>query len=226
VHRGGGRTGSTNSYTVVTGHRVIHSPGQNVTPDRLSGVDTGDRPPRTQPCQGTPDIAVSPDPPENRQGTAAAPAREVPAARPGVGCGGAEVGEFFEQFAARNQRWLLTAGQRKRLAPSITAALAAGWTPDGLASFAGANSAGIRNPVAMAWPASPEPTALGSGRIGSARSRAGERARRSGIRRIPQSAADVWLEAVRKLREQAAAPEVRGQSASPRHVIDGRVPAQ
>ena len=35
VHRGGGRAGSTNSYTVLTG---IHSPGQSVTPDRLPGV--------------------------------------------------------------------------------------------------------------------------------------------------------------------------------------------
>ena len=30
VHRGGGRAGSTNSYTVVTGHRVVH------IPDRMS----------------------------------------------------------------------------------------------------------------------------------------------------------------------------------------------
>jgi hypothetical protein len=37
VHRGGGRAGPTNSYTVVTGDRIIHSPGQNVTPDKQSG---------------------------------------------------------------------------------------------------------------------------------------------------------------------------------------------
>ena len=49
VHRGGGRAGSTNSYTVLT---AIHSPGQTVTPDNLSGADTGDTPLRTQPCQG------------------------------------------------------------------------------------------------------------------------------------------------------------------------------
>jgi len=40
VHRGRGRAGSTNSYTVVM---VIHSPGQKVTtPDSLSGGDSGD----------------------------------------------------------------------------------------------------------------------------------------------------------------------------------------
>jgi helix-turn-helix protein len=33
VHRGGGRAGSTNSYTVVMG---THSPGQSVTPESLS----------------------------------------------------------------------------------------------------------------------------------------------------------------------------------------------
>ena len=62
VHRGRGRVGSTNSYTVVTG---IHSPGQSVTPDSLSGSDSGDRVPLTEHCQGTPTTAVSPDPPEN-----------------------------------------------------------------------------------------------------------------------------------------------------------------
>ena len=57
VHRGGGRAGSTNAYTVVTG---IHSPGQTVTPDKVPGNDSGDRPPLTQLCQGTPDTAMSP----------------------------------------------------------------------------------------------------------------------------------------------------------------------
>jgi DNA-binding MarR family transcriptional regulator len=38
VHRGGGRAGATNSYTVVT---AIHTSGQNDTPDNLSGGDTG-----------------------------------------------------------------------------------------------------------------------------------------------------------------------------------------
>jgi hypothetical protein len=68
VHRGGGRAGSSNSYTIVT---ATHSPGQTVTPDTLSGGDTGDTPPRTQPCQGTPDTAASSDPPPNHHGPAA-----------------------------------------------------------------------------------------------------------------------------------------------------------
>ena len=42
VQRGGSRSGPANSCTVLTG---IQSPGQTVTPDNLTGGDTGDRPP-------------------------------------------------------------------------------------------------------------------------------------------------------------------------------------
>jgi hypothetical protein len=122
VHRGGGRTGSTNSYTVVTGDRVIHSPGQNDTPDSLSGGDTGDRSPLTELCQGTLDTTVSPDPPDNHQGTAAAPA---PATRPAAAATtGAGVVEFF---AALGDAWRLTETRRcavsslLRLPPDLTA---------------------------------------------------------------------------------------------------------
>ncbi len=58
----------------------------------------------------------------------------------------AGAGEFF---AALGPRWLLTVRQSRRLAPSVTAALAAGWTPATLAEFAGANTAGVRNPYAV-----------------------------------------------------------------------------
>jgi hypothetical protein len=59
VHRGGGRAGSTNPWTVVIGDRFIHSPGQTVSSGRLSPLTD---------CQGrhwrppTPDSAVSRDP--------------------------------------------------------------------------------------------------------------------------------------------------------------------
>src|SRR5262249_16642378 len=126
VHRGGGRAGSTNSYSVVTGDRVIHNPGQDVTLDTLPGGDSGDRPPRTQPCQGTPDTAVSPDPPPNYQRTAAA---RPHTARPAAGkAGGGGAGEFF---TALGDAWRLTQAQRARLTPAVTAALDAGWTPKG-----------------------------------------------------------------------------------------------
>jgi len=143
VHRGGGRAGATNSYTVVSGDRVIHTPGQNVTPDNLSGGDTDDRPPLTRPCQGTPDTAVSPDPPQNHQGTAAAP---VPEARPAAAvAGGGQISEFI---AALGGAWRLTEAQRARLTPAVKAALDTGWTPQRLASVTGANTSGVRNPYA------------------------------------------------------------------------------
>jgi hypothetical protein len=144
VHRGGGRSGSTNSYTVLTG---VHSPGQTVTPDNLSGGDNADRPPRTQPCQGTPDTGVSPDPPGNHQRTANPPARSEPVGE--LPTAPMAAGEFFERLAVVSPRWLLTRGQRRRLVPAVAAALAAGWTPGGLAEAVGANAAGIRNPAAV-----------------------------------------------------------------------------
>ena len=150
VHRGGGRAGSTNSYTVVTGDLVVHSPGQVVTPDILSGADTGDRPPRTQLCQGTPDTAVSPDPPKNPKGTTTGRGRaRAGTTRPGGHAETAPVGVFFAELAARGDRWELTAAQRRRLAPAVTAALAAGWAPADLAEVTGAATAGVRNPAAV-----------------------------------------------------------------------------
>jgi hypothetical protein len=146
VHRGGGRAGSTNSYTVVM---AIGSPGQNVTPDELSGGDSGDSPPLTQLRPGTPDPALSPDPPGNHQGTAAAPGRQARAGGPHAAGGTAEAAEFFGRLAAMSPRWQLAAAQRGRLGPAVTAALARGWLPAGLAEHVGANTAGIRNASAV-----------------------------------------------------------------------------
>ncbi len=145
VHRGGARAGSTNSYTVITG---IHSPGRSVSPDSLPGGDSSDRAPVTKPYHETPDRAVSPDPPGNHQQTAQPPARDQRAGAPSAGPVAA-ASEFFEQLAAVRPRWLLTAGQRRRLTPAVASALAAGWPPGALAAVAGANAAGIRNPAAV-----------------------------------------------------------------------------
>src|SRR5258708_2759118 len=94
VHRGGGRAGSTKSYTVVM---VTHKPGQDVTPDSLSGGDSAGNPPLTQLRQGTPDTAVSPDPPVNHQGTAAPHAREACVGDLRAAAGEAEAREFFDR---------------------------------------------------------------------------------------------------------------------------------
>ncbi len=145
VHRGGGRCGSTNSSTVVTG---IHSPGQGVTSDKASGGDSGDRPPLTQPCPGTPDTAMSGDPSENHQGIAAA----GPAGAAAVAVQAAftaEVGEFFERLARLSPRWQMTASQLRRLSPAVAVALAAGRSPGALAEAVSANADGVRSPYAV-----------------------------------------------------------------------------
>lgn len=146
VHRGGGRAGSTNSYTVVT---VIHTPGQNVTPDNLPGGDTRDMPPLSQLWQGTPATAVTPDPPENHQGTAAPSARPEPGGNLPGEPEAAGIREFFTALTALSSRWVFTVRQRKRLVPAVRAALAAGWAPPALAELTGANTTGIRNPCAV-----------------------------------------------------------------------------
>jgi hypothetical protein len=61
----------------------------------------------------------------------------------------ADVGEFFERLAAVSPRWLLTRSHRRRLVPAVAGAVAAGWTPGGLAEAVGSNAAGIRNPAAV-----------------------------------------------------------------------------
>ena len=141
VQRGGGRAGSTNSYTVVTD---IHSP------DGLSGVTfcPGVTVVTGHPChsrvRGPSDTAVSPDPPGNHRGTAAVRPRAPPAASAPGGAEAAEVGAFF---AALGDAWRLTEVQRARLAPAVKAALDVGWTPQALASVTGTNTAGRAEPV-------------------------------------------------------------------------------
>ncbi len=71
----------------------------------------------------------------------AAPAHAPEAPHLGVAGGGRAVGEFF---AVLGDGWRLTAAQRARLAPAVQAALDAGWLPQALAAFTGANTTGVR----------------------------------------------------------------------------------
>lgn len=91
--------------------------------------------------------ATAPEPYKepSQEPAAPAPAREAPRAA-GAADGGGPTGEFF---AALGPGWRLTAAQRVRLAPAVTTALDAGWTPQALAAFTGANTTGVRNPYAV-----------------------------------------------------------------------------
>lgn len=71
---------------------------------------------------------------------------EAPEALAGAAGGSEKVSEFF---ASLGDQWRLTAAQRARLAPAVTATLLAGWTPRALAAFIGANTDGIRNSYAV-----------------------------------------------------------------------------
>jgi DNA-binding transcriptional ArsR family regulator len=83
-----------------------------------------------------------------REPSAAAPGRARKTGPPAdtQAGGGAAVGEFFD---ALGPGWLLTAGQRSKLTPAVSEAVAAGWAPEELAAFVGANSAGVRSPYAV-----------------------------------------------------------------------------
>lgn len=76
----------------------------------------------------------------------AAPAHAREAPHLGAAGGGGPSGEFF---AALGEGWRLTAAQRIRLTPAVTAALGAGWTPRALAAFTGANTDGVRSLYAV-----------------------------------------------------------------------------
>jgi hypothetical protein len=88
---------------------------------------------------------VAPEPYKEPSQEPAVPAREGPHAS-GAGGGGGPVGEFF---AALGPGWRLTSTQRARLAPAVQAAFQAGWVPQALAAFAGANTTGVRSPYAV-----------------------------------------------------------------------------
>jgi hypothetical protein len=75
-----------------------------------------------------------------------ADAREAGPAGADDPAAGGTTGEFFARL---EPDWPLTARQQRRLAPAVTDALAGGWAPAVLATFVGANTAGVRNPAAV-----------------------------------------------------------------------------
>lgn len=89
--------------------------------------------------------AVAPEPSQE-------PPSQPPAARrktsfdDHAGLGGTSADGFF---AALGNAWQLTASQRIRLAPAVSAALASGWTPTKLAAYTGGNTSSVRNQAAV-----------------------------------------------------------------------------
>jgi hypothetical protein len=143
-----GQAGGVQSpHPVATGSQVVDNFHDGVRPlHPAPGTGCNQRGGGVQPAQPR-GAAVAPEPYVEPSQEPAAPAR-VREASPAAGAdgGGGPAGEFF---AALGADWRLTAVQRARLAPAITTALNAGWTPQTLAAFSGANTSGVRNPYAV-----------------------------------------------------------------------------
>jgi hypothetical protein len=115
-------------------------------PHRAAGTGCNERAHRVQSVLAR-GAVVAPEPYEEpSREPSAAPSHAREASYLGVAGGGAPMSEFF---AALGDGWRLTAAQRARLAPAVTAALRAGWTPRALAAFTGANTDGVRNLYAV-----------------------------------------------------------------------------
>jgi Helix-turn-helix domain len=143
---GDGRSGGVQSpHPVATGSEAVDNwPDgvQQVHPGPGTGCnrrDDGVQLPRSR------SAAVAPEPSKEPCIEPSAPAR-VDGAPAFDGRGGGPIGEFF---AALGPAWRLTTAQRARLAPVVTAALAAGWTPRPLVAVTGANTVGVRNQYAV-----------------------------------------------------------------------------
>jgi hypothetical protein len=138
--------GVQSSHPAATGGEAVDNRarrGAAVAPRAGNGVQPARRRGATGAATGA---AVAPEPSkEPCIEPSAAPARGD--ASPALdGQGGGPIGEFF---TALDRDWRLTAAQQTRLAPAVTAALDAGWTPRALAAIAGANTGGVRNPYAV-----------------------------------------------------------------------------
>jgi hypothetical protein len=88
-----------------------------------------------------PSLETSREPP-----TACAAVHEL---GPAAMAGKSETGGGVEFFGRLGPSWPLTDSQRRRLVPKVAATLAAGWDPQALAAFVGANTAGVRSPAAV-----------------------------------------------------------------------------
>jgi hypothetical protein len=125
--------------------KAVDNPGHGVQPSHPApGTACNQRTNGVQPAQSR-GAMVAPEPYKEPSREPAAPAREAPQAADGAG-GGGPINEFF---AALGPDWRLTVPQRARLAPAVTAALGAGWAPQVLAAFTGANTNGVRSPAAV-----------------------------------------------------------------------------
>lgn len=154
VHSGGGRR--SNRYEIpMSAPPAERHPRQVAT----AGGAPGEARPaaaagEAQPRHPAPDKAAPPDPSSTRPvptrlpraGERAGEVRVVTAADGG----GGELGQAAaDVLTALGPEWPLTSKQSRRLAPKVSAALAAGWTSRPLIEFLAANPEGVKSPAAV-----------------------------------------------------------------------------
>lgn len=116
---------------------------QNGSDLEVNGSDFDPEWVRSRPDPSPPPPSVPPPPPARDNA-------EPPRSNTSDGGGGADhSGHARWVFDHLGPEWALSASQRERLTPQVTAALQAGWTPDTLAAQLGSNVAGVRNPYAV-----------------------------------------------------------------------------
>ena len=123
--------------------RSVDNPAAGVQPlHPVAGAGCNQRTNGVQPAQARGAVVA----PEQYKESPWEPAavHEVPYAADAAG--GEQISEFF---AALGSGWRLTSTQRARLTPTVQAAFQAGWVPQTLAAFAGANATGVRSPYAV-----------------------------------------------------------------------------
>ncbi|SDQ77824.1 helix-turn-helix domain-containing protein [Actinopolyspora saharensis] len=139
IDKRGGR--EANRYTVLMGQQS--APPANCHPRQNATGGTAAAPGVAQLRHPTPGTAAPPEPP----GTVLEPSPAPHAAE--VARKEEESTDIDAVLDGLGQSWPLTPQQRKRIAPKVVQALAAGWSAQRLTHYLGANPEGVKSPAAV-----------------------------------------------------------------------------
>ncbi|RCW45132.1 helix-turn-helix protein [Halopolyspora algeriensis] len=141
----GGR--NPNCYAVLM-HPELSTPPSDWHPRQSATGDTDGTPRVSQLRHPTPVTAVTPEP----SGTVQEPSSGSREHARGLGPNAGEEESHPDIDAVLDglgSAWPLTPAQRRRLAPKVVEALAAGWSAQRLATHLGANPEGVKSPAAV-----------------------------------------------------------------------------
>ncbi len=138
----GGR--DPNRYAVLM-RSELSTPPSDWHPRQNDTGGTGDTPGVSRLRHPTPGTAVTPEPP----GTVQEPSSGARGLRAVVQEEGESQPDIDAVLDGLGSAWPLTPAQRRRLAPKVVEALAAGWSAQRLATHLGANPEGVKSPAAV-----------------------------------------------------------------------------